>query len=55
MNHTEEISCIAALDAMDKHRRHIAIVHLIGATIRNLCWFAIGAMTTFAVMKSYGL
>ena len=52
MKHHEDISCIAALDAMDRHRRHVAIAHLVGAAIRNIGWLALGALLTFAAMKS---
>ena len=53
MKHHEETSCIAALEAMEKHRRHVAITHLVGAIIRNLGWFALGALLTFAAVKSH--
>lgn len=49
----QDHSCIAALEAMDKHRRHVAIVHLIGAIVRNLGWFALGALLMFAAAKSH--
>ena len=50
---TETHSCIAHFDAIERRRKHSAMVCAIGAVIRAVVWAAVGGLVVFASMKSH--
>ena len=50
---TETYSCIAHFDALERRRKHSAMVCAIGSVIRAVVWAAVGGLVVFASMKSH--